>query len=659
MNYINDMLEFSEIINKLKDYALTSKAKERFNNLIPILYESELRERMRDTTEAKVLLQKVGNPPLSAVEDIYKIAEGAKRGDLLSIDELEKIELFAVSSLRLIKYLKRCKDFNLNLAGYGNGMYDLEFLKEEISKCIRNKRVDDYASKELRDIRKKLDQITSNIRLKLENLLKSKKECFSDSFISNRNGHFTLPVKKEHKLAISGSVIDMSSSGATYFIEPTAVAKLKEEYERMLIEESNEVRKILYILSSFVGDLADEIFMNLEYIEELDYIFAKGKLSMDMEAVEPHINTNRMINISGGRHPLLKKENCVPLNIEIGKERKGIIITGPNTGGKTVALKTVGLLSVMANCGLHIPCEEADICMNSKVLCDIGDNQSITENLSTFSAHIKNIIEIIKQVDKDALVLMDELGSGTDPSEGMGIAIAILEELKNSECLFIATTHYPEVKEYANRTEGVTNARMAFDKESLKPLYRLEVGISGESCALYIAKELGFPKHMLLRAYNETYQSNSNEPHRIANDSIRRELLVNDIEKEILEDSMEIDKKENAQGIVKTAVKKPVNSRALRFEIGDSVVVYPQKKVGIVFQKADAKGYVGVQIQKKKEYVIHKRLQLKASAKDLYPEDYDMSIIFDSVEARKTRRVFEKRHEEGKEIHYDVVERKY
>ncbi|BCN30011.1 endonuclease MutS2 [Anaeromicropila herbilytica] len=653
MNYMNDMLEFNEIIQKLKEYTRTGKARDRFEQLAPIRDERELNERLRDTSEAKILLEKVGNPPISSVEDIFKITENAKRGDLLSIDELEKIELFAVACMRFKKYLKRSEDYGLNLSGYGNGMYDLDFLKEEISKCIRNKRVDDYASKELKEIRKKLEQISSNIRLKLENLLKSKKECFSDSFISNRNGHFTLPVKKEHKLTISGSVIDMSSSGATYFIEPTAVAKLKEEYENKQIEESNEERKILYILSSFVGDLAEEISLNLEYIEELDYIFAKGKLSMDMNGVAPTINTNQYIELVNGRHPLLKRENCVPLNIKLGNLVQGIVITGPNTGGKTVALKTVGLLSVMANCGLHVPCESASICMNSNVLCDIGDNQSISENLSTFSAHIKNIIEIIKRIDKDSLVFMDELGSGTDPSEGMGIAIAILEELRKSGCLFIVTTHYPEVKEYAEKTDGIMNARMAFDKESLRPLYRLEVGVSGESCALYIAKQLGMPRNMLLRAYEETYQSKEvGRAHRTP---------TNHIEKEILEDGIELEKeasKDSEIKIVKYEEKKPVNSRASRFEVGDSVVVYPQKKVGIVFEKADSKGYIGVQIQKKKEYVIHKRVQLKASAKDLYPEDYNMSIIFDSVETRKTRRVMEKRHEEGREIHYDAVKKK-
>jgi dsDNA-specific endonuclease/ATPase MutS2 len=641
MKYIREMLEFNEIIHRLKSYCVTDVAKDNFEQLKPMLVESELRIRMKETTEARMLLDVHGTPPLGTVSKLREIVEGAEKGELLSIDELEKVSQFAILSMRIIRYLNKSEDRNLKISEYGKGMMDLEILKEEIERCIRNGRIDDYATKELKEIRRKIESTTLNIRTKLEGILRSKKEYFSESFVSNRNGHYTLPVKKEYKLQVSGSVIDTSSSGATYFIEPTVVAKLKEQLNELQIAESNEERKVLYILSTSVGDFKSEILLNLDYVEELDYIFAKAKLSLEMKGSEPHINTSGYIRLVNGRHPLLNRNHCVPLTMEFGREIKGIVITGPNTGGKTVALKTVGLCSVMAQCGLHIPCEDADISMTSQVLCDIGDGQSITENLSTFSAHIKNIIDIIKLVDKDSLVLMDELGSGTDPTEGMGIAIAILDELKNSKCNFIATTHYPEVKEYAEQEDTIINARMAFDKESLKPLYVLEMGEAGESCALYIAKQLGMPGSMLKRAYEATYLKSSYKK--------EADLDILAVEEQVSQVPI------GGQKIIKKEEPKQTNQRASKFQIGDSVMVYPQKKLGIVFQVADEKGEVGVQIQKNKTFINHKRLQLKASAKDLYPEDYDFSIIFDSVENRKARHIMNKKHVPGLVIKHEKL----
>ncbi|RDU22016.1 endonuclease MutS2 [Anaerosacchariphilus polymeriproducens] len=642
MNYIKDMLEFDKIIDKLREYTVTEKAKERFKKLAPYLNEGELLSKLKETTEARKLLDTQGTPPLAAVDKIREIGEAAEKGELLSIEELEKVKQFATLSMRMIQYLKRCQEVENQLGGFGNGMVDLELLKEEIERCIRNGRVDDYASKELKEIRKKIERSENDIRLKLESILKGKKGYFSESFVSNRNGHYTLPVKKEHKLQVSGSVIDISSSGATYFIEPVSVAKLRDKLEELKIEENNEERRVLYIISSLVSDFKADILLNLDYIEELDYIFAKGKLSVEMDGKEARINTDRRINLVNGRHPLIDKKECVPLNISFGKEIKGVVITGPNTGGKTVALKTLGLCSVMAQSGLHIPCEEADICMNTNVLCDIGDGQSITENLSTFSAHMKNVIHIIEVADKDSFVLLDELGSGTDPAEGMGIAVSILEELNSIGCNFIATTHYPEVKDYASKTEGIINARMAFDKESLKPLYRLELGEAGESCAFYIAKRLGMSASMLERAYKEAYQT-------------RVLASENKVSKYLFQEEEKIKKERTAGNQITKKVDKPDSAKEKidKFHIGDSVMVYPQKKLGIVFEPVNSKGEVGVQIQKKKMLVNHKRLKIKAFAKDLYPEDYDFSIIFDTVENRKARHQMERKYTEGLEITYE------
>lgn len=638
-------LEYNKILEMLCENAASEGAKQRLSELKPLLSERDVNARIKDTTEARKILEHIGSAPLASMKDTAMLLELAEKGSMLVPEQLTQLGLFINACKRMKSFLSRAESLCVDIAGYGGSINELAGLSGELQNTIRNNRVEDNASRELKDIRRKMEAVNSEMKSKLESQLRGKKEWFTDGYVSTRNGHFVLPVKREYKNMVSGSVLDISSSGSTYFIEPTAVSKLKEELSLLEIAESNEERRILYVLTALVVENAFQLRLNMEAMETLDFIFAKAKLSLDMKAVPAAINTERQIKIVNGKHPLLKPAECVPLNFALGNGINGIVITGPNTGGKTVALKTVGLLQLMAQSGLHVPCEAAELCMNNAVLCDIGDGQSITENLSTFSSHITNIINILNHTDKDSLVLLDELGSGTDPAEGMGIAVSVLEELRRKGCLFIATTHYPEVKEYAGKTEGLLNARMAFDRESLKPLYRLEIGEAGESCALYIAKRLGLPKRMLERAYQEAYLK---EGH------LNRQIP----EKDFLDNAAEQPAaRPDAQAVIshieKAVPPKPVNTRSQRFNIGDSVVVYPQKKIGIVFRKADENGDVGVQIQKKKEFINHKRLQLKVAASEMYPEDYDFSIIFDSVANRKARHKMEKGYQSDLEIVYE------
>lgn len=614
MDDINGMLEFDKIRELLKEGASTERARERIDALVPILDQERAEAAIEETTEARKVLDSLGTPPSGSTQEVREIAQEAELGSLLGAQQLDQIRQFAVLCMRLSRYLGKCRDIAPGIAGYGAGIQDLSPLQDQI-------------------------------RLKLENMLRSLRSIFSESFVSNRNGHYTLPVKKEHKNKVPGTVIDASSTGATVFIEPSAISRLREELETLRIEEENEEKMILYTLSAMVVDSAEAIRINLEYMEELDFIFAKGKLSVSMKASRPELNTERRIRLVNGRHPLLPIQNSVPLNIEFGGSIKGVIITGPNTGGKTVAMKTVGLLSVMAQCGLHVPCEEADLAMNAGFFCDIGDGQSISENLSTFSAHMKNVIRILEQTEEESLVLLDELGSGTDPAEGMGLAVAVLEELRGRGCLFMVTTHYPEVKEYGERTEGVINARMAFDRESLRPLYRLELGESGESCAFYIAKRLGMPQRILNRAEKAAYgtvagktskrppeKTDPKPPQKAAASRIRPKRTEPDTGEKRRQRQTQIGKK---------------------FALGDSVMVYPQKKLGIVFAPANDKGEVGVQIQKRKIFVSHRRLRLHVSAEKMYPPDYDFSILFDTVENRKARHAMERKHVPGLEIRHE------
>jgi dsDNA-specific endonuclease/ATPase MutS2 len=638
-------LEFNIILEMLSDYAVSENAKQKLLDLRPLLNERDVNAKIKDTTEARKILDHIGTPPLAAMKDIGMLTELAEKGAMLLPEQLTQIGLFINACKRMKGFLKRAESLGVDIAGYGGSINELTQLSGEIENTIRHNAIDDNATKELKDIRRKMEQISSEMKSKLESQLRSKKEWFTDGYVSTRNGHYVLPVKREYKNMVSGSVLDISSSGSTYFIEPTVVSKLKEELSVLEISQSNEERRILYMLSALVGENTYPISLNMEGMETLDFIFAKAKLSLDMKAIAPIMNSGRHICIENGKHPLLKSSDCVPLNFMIGNDVTGIVITGPNTGGKTVALKTVGLLQLMAQSGLHVPCENAELCLNNAVLCDIGDGQSITENLSTFSSHITNIINILNHTNRDSLVLLDELGSGTDPAEGMGIAIAILEELMQKGCLFVATTHYPEVKEYANKTDGLLNAKMAFDRESLKPLYRLEIGEAGESCALYIAKRLGLPKKMLERAYQEAYCKDS-----ISN---KQTMDIHFLENDSEDNTAGVTALASLSRIEKTIPAKPVNTRSQRFNVGDSVVVYPQKKIGIVYKRADEKGDVGVQIQKKKELINHKRLQLKVAASEMYPEDYDFSIVFDSVANRKARHKVDKGYQPDLEIIYE------
>lgn len=612
-------LEFDKILSTLTEYAVSDSAKELVLNLRPYLREDEARRKMEETTQGRKLLDYLGNPPLSTMQDIKDILLLCEQDGVLLPEQLTIVMQFITSCKRLKRYLERGNDLQLALTSYAYSINTLDALYEELSKSIYNNQVDDSASTDLRNIRRKIENSQTAIKQKLESLLRSKREYFTDSYVSTRNGHSVLPVKREFKHQVSGSVIDMSATGSTYFIEPTVVSKLQEELSSLGIMEDNEIRKILYILTSFVSDSKDALRTNMEVMETLDLIFAKAKLSADLDAHEVTLTTAPTIHIEEGRHPLLNQSECVPLSFHMDEDVTGIVITGPNTGGKTVALKTVGLLSTMAQCGLHIPAKgNSVIAMHNIVLCDIGDGQSITQNLSTFSSHITKVIHIIKTATVESLVLLDELGSGTDPVEGMGIAISILEELRSIPCRFIATTHYPEVKEYVAQTRGLINARMAFDRESLRPLYQLIIGEAGESCALYIAKRLGLPDHMLDIAKHYAYKEETlSQP---------KKKLPNSAQKN------------DSPSLVKATPKKAQNTHSKKYQLGDSVIIYPQKILGLVYEpNPTTKGEIGVQIRGKKQLINHKRIKLKTSASDLYPADYDFSIIFDSVELRKTR----------------------
>lgn len=612
-------IEFNKVKDIWSELASTDYAKEQIKKADIILSERELRKALQDTTDSRELIEKLGNPPLQNVTEIREILTIAETGSCLTPYQLERVERVLVAVERMMDYLAQGKQYENALSYYDENLNPLLDLKDEISSQIRNEEVDDRASKELYDLRNQIVSMEETMKLKADQIIRKNKDYMADSYHTVRNGRVCVPVKKEYKFKIPGSVIDKSSTGSTLFVEPEGLAKCYEELELLRIDEENEVYRILYTLTAMVSSYAAIMEENVKMMEKLDYIFSKGKLSIDLDCAEPSINLDRRIKLVKARHPLMDKEINVPLDFSLGEEGiRGIVITGPNTGGKTVSIKTVMLSCYMAQCGLHVACKEADICMNSSYLSDIGDGQNLSENLSTFSAHIKNVLAILNEVNHDSLVIMDELGSGTDPAEGMGIAVAILEELRKSNANFLVTTHYPEIKEYAAKTEHIVNARMAFDRETLRPTYEMIIGEAGDSCAFYIAERLGMPSEMLAVAAEAAYGKEAAKEYAFSG-------------------KKESAKRSKGSRIIKN---KKIHSTAeleQKFSIGDSVMIYPDKKIGIVCEPINSKGILRVQLPNKKIYINHKRVKLHVKADQLYPEDYDFSIVFDTVEQRKAR----------------------
>ena len=608
-------LEFHLIIEKLQAHALSQNAKDALATLSPYLKEDICVRKMAETTSARKLLDAIGAPPLPLMEHLEESISLADAGGMLIAEQLESIARFGASCTRMVTYLNKGNMTEQAVSLYGQSIENLKDLQTEIELCIQDGKLHDDASSSLRNIRRKKEHIEHQIKEKLSQIQKSRKQYLADDYITQRQGRYVLPVQKKFQTQFGGTVVEVSQKGSTVFMEPSSITKAQAELSALLIEEDTEERRILYTLTVAVAEFSPQIRRNMEAMEILDVLFAKAKLSAAMGANAVEIGSARKLDIRKGRHPLLPADCCVPLDFKMDADTNGVVITGPNTGGKTVAVKTVGLLSLMAQCALHIPCEAGSyIAMQDNYCCDIGDSQSLSQNLSTFSGHMTNIIDILETASSDSLVLLDELGSGTDPLEGMGIAIAVLEELRQRGCMFLVTTHYAEVKHFSERSSGITSARMAFDRENLRPLYQLEMGKSGESCALHIAKRLGLAPHLLQRAHREVYGETAQD------DNPNQEAMSTPKSR-----------------LIRIQAEKVVADFSKKFQMGDSVTILKTGETGIVYRPANEMGDVIVQIKGVKYAIRHNRIALKVSAEKLYPPDYDFSIIFDSVEHRKTR----------------------
>ena len=498
------VLEFNKIVDILKTKVSSSLGLKYIENLTSD-YE-EVKYMLEETSQAQGILLKRGAVGLNGIHDIEDKAKRAEIGASLDPGSLIKI----ADTLRVARNLKNTlasseEEFSYPIIqGLSNSLYVYRDVEDKIYNAIVSEiEISDNASSELRDIRRRIVQKNQSIRSKLNSIISSTtyQKYLQDAIISVRGDRFVVPVKAEYRSYVSGIIHDQSSSGATLFIEPMSIVDMNNELRQLRLKEQEEIERILAELSALVGEISHDIISNQEILGKLDFAFAKGKLSIAMKAVEPNLNEDKFINIKAGRHPLLDAETVVANDIYLGRNFHTLLITGPNTGGKTVTIKTVGLFALMTQSGLHIPANYgSSMCVFDNVFADIGDEQSIEQSLSTFSSHMTNIVSILKDVTENSLVIFDELGAGTDPIEGASLAIAILEDVKMAGAKCIATTHYTELKNYALTKEGVENAAVEFDVDTLSPTYRLLMGIPGKSNAFEISKKLGLSYYIISRA---------------------------------------------------------------------------------------------------------------------------------------------------------------
>ena len=507
MNNSLKKLEFNKILESVSNYCKTYIGKNYVSELRPSQDKENIQEMLNETSQGVILIQRNSTPPLGEIADITVYLKALESYGTLSIKALLEIQNILQMSANLKNYFEKdyleTSDFSA-IEQYFLDLYVNPSIVATFAKSIVDEdTIADTASSKLQDIRRRERKIEQDIRSKLNGILHSStySKYMRENLVTIRNGRFVIPVKEEYRGAVKGFVHDMSSSGSTVFIEPIAVFDLNNELSNLHIEEELEIERILQNLSGLLYPYTTELENDVQLIGKLDFIFAKAHYSLNLHCTTPEINDEKFIDFKNARHPLIDPANVVPISVGLGKDFSSLIITGPNTGGKTVTLKTIGLLSAMACSGLNIPVEEhSSFYIFDHIFADIGDEQSISESLSTFSSHMSNIVKITQTATSNSLILVDELGSGTDPLEGAHLAISILQYFTEMKCLTVATSHYQELKKYALVTPGFKKASVEFDIENLRPTYRLLIGIPGKSNAFAISRKLGLDENIIERA---------------------------------------------------------------------------------------------------------------------------------------------------------------
>lgn len=516
-------LEYNKITDRLASHASSEPGIKLCRELQPMMDMDEINSALKQTSDAVSRIFRHGSISFAGLKDIRPLTKSLEVGSALGMSELLDICSLLKVAAGARRYGVSEDETADSLSGLFNVIYDISDVCREIERCILSEdEIADDASAELKNIRRQMRICTERIRTELNSMLNgSDRTYLQEAVITTRGGRYCIPVKAEYKSQVPGMVHDQSKAGSTFFIEPMSVVRLNNEIREYEVKESEEIAKILASLSAMAGNYTAELDADYDILSQLDFIFAKAKLSFEYKGSEPIMNTRGYINIRKGRHPLIDSRKVVPIDVSIGDEYSELIITGPNTGGKTVTLKTIGLFSLLGQSGLHIPAaDNSELTVFNDIFADIGDEQSIEQSLSTFSSHMKNIIEILAKADSNSLVLFDELCAGTDPTEGAALAISILTSLHKLRVTTVATTHYSELKIFALSTEGVQNACCEFDVATLAPTYRLLIGIPGKSNAFAISGKLGLPQYII----DDAKES-------LASEDVAFEDVISDLEK--------------------------------------------------------------------------------------------------------------------------------
>ncbi|MCL1699226.1 endonuclease MutS2 [Lysinibacillus sp. Bpr_S20] len=609
-----EKLQYNELKDIVKSYCVSGLGKQLLDKLTPSSNLTVVKNRLNETTEARTILDAEGHVPFLGVSNIDNTIKKLEKGIILDPSELVSISDFLRGCRKIKKFMLEKEFFAPVLASYANSMSEFKRVEEEINFAIKANRVDSAASRELKRIRNHMETTEEKIKERLAKFLNNSanKTYIQEFFISKKDDRYTIPIKASYKNHVQGTVVEISSKGATVFMEPSTVAKFNVELATLQAEEAMEEYQILATLSGLLMEHIREININMELISQYDMVFAKAKFSKHIGGVEPSLNDVGYVKLINCKHPLLTGE-AVPLHFEIGKDYRSLIITGPNAGGKTVVLKTIGLLTLATMSGFHIVADKGtEIAIFDHIFVDIGDNQSIENALSTFSSHMKNLSDIMRASNNNTLLLFDEIGSGTEPNEGAALAISILEEFYHMGCMTVATTHYGEIKRFSEMHSDFMNAAMRFNSETLEPLYKLVIGTSGESNALWISKKMNIRETVLQRA--KGYIDNKDYRLERVNDSKIRKVKI-----------------EQERTKVKYEYKK-----------GDRVKLLDHDDVGIVYQEMDNFYNIDVFCEGEFIKVNVKRLALELLATELYPEGYDLETLFVDYKDRKLQHDIER-----------------
>ncbi|EOP52971.1 MULTISPECIES: endonuclease MutS2 [Bacillus cereus group] len=615
MNKITfEKLQYNELKEIVKSYCVSGLGKQLLNKLEPSTSIKVVKNRLNETTEARAILDAEGHVPFFGISNIDSTIQKLEKGMILDPTELVSVSDFLRGCRKVKKFMLDKEFFAPVLASYANSMSEFKSVEEEIDFSIKGNSIDSAASKELKRIRNNIDSVEGKIKERLSKFLNSSanKKYIQEFFISKKDDRYTIPVKASYKNQVAGTIVEVSSKGSTVFIEPNTVTKLNVELASLKAEEAMEEYQILATLSGMILEDIYNIKINMELISQYDMVFAKAKFSKHIGGIEPKLNDYGYVKLVHCKHPLLAGE-VVPLHFEIGRNYRSLIITGPNAGGKTIVLKTIGLLTLATMSGLHIAGDkETEIAVFENIFVDIGDNQSIENALSTFSSHMKNLSEIMRVSNNNTLLLFDEIGSGTEPNEGAAIAISILEEFYYMGCTTVATTHYGEIKRFSEMHSDFMNAAMQFNSETLEPMYKLMIGKSGESNALWISRKMNVRENVLQRA--KGYMENKEYRLERVNESrLRKPKIV----------------KEKAEE--KDEYKK-----------GDRVKLLDYDDFGIVYKEKDNFFNIVVFYNAQFIEVNVKRISLEVQAKELYPEGYDLDTLFVDYKERKMQHDIER-----------------